>query len=354
MVLEQERAATQLPNRADERPHEILEVRGLKVHFPIVRGLFRRTVGYVRAVDGITFDLESGETLALVGESGSGKTTVGRAILGAIRPTDGTIFITTRARDRIDAGRANGESLKTLRREVQFIFQDPYGSLNPRMTVFDIVADPLRVNGLARGNGLRDRVEEMLRLVGLSPELMRRYPHAFSGGQRQRIAIARALVMGPTLVVADEPASALDVSVQAQILNLLQDLRAKLAVSYLFISHDLSVVQYISQRIAVMYVGQIVEMAPTKSVFSAPRHPYTQALISSVPTPDPALRSRGQPMPGEVADPANPPVGCHLNPRCRYAQDLCRKEPPALRELAPGHFVRCHFAEELDLTGVPT
>jgi peptide/nickel transport system ATP-binding protein len=237
---------------------------------------------------------------------------------------------------------------------MQLIFQDPFASLNPRMTVFDVVADPLRVNHLARGSALEDQVSEMLMRVGLSPAYMRRYPHAFSGGQRQRVGIARALVMNPRLVIADEPVSALDVSVQAQILNLMQDLQDELNLTYLFISHDLSVVQYIAHRVVVMYVGKIVEIASTEKLFTEPKHPYTQALLSSVPVPNPAIRARGQALTGEVANPANPPSGCYFHPRCPFARDICRTDEPPLTEVVEGQFAKCHFAGELDLPGVPS
>ena len=265
----------------------LLEVKNLKVHFPIISGLLRRTTGYVRAVDDASFDLRDGETLALVGESGCGKTTTGRAILRAVEPTAGDIIFRMRDDSRVNTTTVDSDELRLLRQEMQFIFQDPFASLNPRMTVFDVVGDPLRVNHMSKGKELEDRVTDMLRLVGLSPEYARRYPHAFSGGQRQRIGIARALVMNPRLVIADEPVSALDVSVQAQILNLMQDLQEQLKLTYLFISHDLSVVQYISHRVAVMYVGKIVELAPTEALFTEPKHPYTQALLSSVPVANP-------------------------------------------------------------------
>ena len=331
----------------------LLEVNNLRVHFPIVAGLWRRTVGYVRAVDGVSFDLREGETLGLVGESGCGKTTAGRAIMRAVAPTDGEIIFRMRDGDLVDTATADEETLKLLRHEMQIIFQDPFASLNPRMTIFDIVADPVRVNHLARGQELEDRVSEMLRLVGLSTDYMRRYPHAFSGGQRQRIGIARALVMNPRLMIADEPVSALDVSVQAQILNLMQDLQEQLKLTYLFISHDLSVVQYISHRVAVMYVGKLVELAPTEKLFTEPKHPYTQALLTSVPVPNPEIRSRGQALEGEVADPANPPTGCYFHPRCPFAKDVCRTTEPPLKEVAPDQFASCHFAGEIDLPGVP-
>lgn len=331
----------------------ILEVNGLKVHFPITSGLWRKTVGYVRAVDDISFALVPGETLGLVGESGCGKTTTGRAIMRAVRATGGDITFEMEDGTKVSAIDSDRDTQRLLRQQMQIIFQDPFASLNPRMTLYDIVADPLRVNGIASGSELEDRVSEMISLVGLSTDFMRRYPHAFSGGQRQRVGIARSLVMNPRLVIADEPVSALDVSVQAQILNLMQDLQADLGLTYLFISHDLSVVQYISHRVAVMYVGKIVEMATTEELFAEPKHPYTQALLSSVPLPDPGISSRGQTLQGEVADPANPPTGCYFHPRCAFAKDVCRTEEPPLVESSPGHFARCHFANELDLPGVP-
>ena len=331
----------------------LLGVRNLQVHFPLTAGIWRRIVGYVRAVDGISFDLAEGETLGLVGESGCGKTTTGRAIMRALDPTGGEITFRMRDGRQLIATAEEDANRKELRQEMQIMFQDPFASLNPRMTVFDIVADPMRVNRLASGRELEDRVSEMLRLVGLAPEYMRRFPHAFSGGQRQRIGIARALVMNPRLVIADEPVSALDVSVQAQILNLMQDLQDELKLTYLFISHDLSVVQYISHRVAVMYVGKIVEVASTDKLFTEPKHPYTQALLSAVPIPNPEIQSRALPMEGEVADPANPPSGCYFHPRCPFAQERCRVEEPEVRDVGGGHLAACHYSEELELPGVP-
>ena len=325
----------------------------LKVYFPIITGMLRRTTGYVKAVDDVSFSLQEGETFGLVGESGCGKTTTGRAILRAIEPTDGEVLFRMNSGERINTATADRETLRRLRQEMQLIFQDPFASLNPRMTVFDVVADPLRVNRLARGSELEDRVAEMLRLVGLSVDYARRYPHAFSGGQRQRIGIARALVVNPRLVIADEPVSALDVSVQAQILNLMQDLQEELRLTYLFISHDLSVVQYICHRVAVMYVGKIVEVASTEDLFTQPKHPYTQALLSSVPVPNPEIQSRGMVLEGEVADPANPPSGCYFHPRCPFAKDICREQEPPLVEVSPGRYASCHFADEIELPGVP-
>ncbi len=332
---------------------QILDVDNLKVYFPIITGMLRRTTGYVKAVDDVSFSLQEGETFGLVGESGCGKTTTGRAILRAIEPTDGEVLFRMNSGERINTATADRETLRRLRQEMQLIFQDPFASLNPRMTVFDVVADPLRVNRLARGSELEDRVAEMLRLVGLSVDYARRYPHAFSGGQRQRIGIARALVVNPRLVIADEPVSALDVSVQAQILNLMQDLQEELRLTYLFISHDLSVVQYICHRVAVMYVGKIVEVASTEDLFTQPKHPYTQALLSSVPVPNPEIQSRGMVLEGEVADPANPPSGCYFHPRCPFAKDICREQEPPLVEVSPGRYASCHFADEIELPGVP-
>ena len=335
----------------DQSP--ILEVKNLKVHFPVMSGIWRRTKGYVRAVDDISFDLMEGETLGLVGESGCGKTTAGRAILRAVEPISGEMWFRMPDGSRVSTTTAGSEELRLLRQDIQLIFQDPFASLNPRMTVFDIVADPLRVNHVVRGKELEDLVSEMLLKVGLSPEYMRRYPHAFSGGQRQRVGIARALVMNPRLLIADEPVSALDVSVQAQILNLMQDLQEELNLTYLFISHDLSVVQYIAHRVMVMYVGKIVEIAPTEKLFAQPLHPYTQALLSSVPVPNPEVGALGQALEGEVANPANPPSGCYFHPRCPFVQEICRTTEPPLNEVAPEHFASCHFAGELALPGVP-
>lgn len=331
----------------------LLDVKNLQVYFPLTAGIWRRTVGHVRAVDDISFELAEGETLSLVGESGCGKTTTGRAIMRAVEPTGGEVTYRMRDGRQLLSTPEDDSNRKELRQEMQIMFQDPFASLNPRMTVFDIVADPMRVNRLASGRELEDRVSEMLRLVGLAPEYMRRFPHAFSGGQRQRIGIARALVMNPRLVIADEPVSALDVSVQAQILNLMQDLQQDLGLTYLFISHDLSVVQYISHRVAVMYVGKIVETAPTEKLFTEPKHPYTQALLSAVPIPNPEIANRTAPLQGEVADPANPPSGCYFHPRCPFAQEICRTTEPLMREITEGHSTACHFAEDLELPGVP-
>jgi len=331
----------------------LLDVRGLKKYFPIRRGLLQETVGQVKAVDDVTFFVNRGETLSLVGESGCGKTTTARCILRAIAPTAGEVLL--RDNDEvIDVATVPKERLRALRRQMQMIFQDPFSSLNPRMTLLDIVGEPLLVHGEGGAQERTDRVVELLRLVGLRPEYMRRYPHAFSGGQRQRIGIARALALNPRLIVADEPVSALDVSVQAQIMNLLIDLQEQLSITILFIAHDLSVVKHVSERVAVMYVGRIVESAPTEALFATPKHPYTEALLSAVPKPDPRHRSERIVLQGEVADPANTPPGCHFHPRCRYATSVCREKAPAQQQIAPNHFVSCHRATELSLRGVPT
>jgi len=329
-----------------------LTVNDLKMHFPIQRGFIRRVVGHVKAVDGVSFSVCSGETMGLVGESGCGKTTVGRCIVRAYEPTGGEVLYHDARGADINLATLPKSELKPYRRELRLIFQDPYASLNPRMNVLNIVGQPLKIHGIANGQELEDRVASLLKRVGLQPEYMRRYPHAFSGGQRQRIGIARALALEPRVVICDEPVSALDVSVQAQILNLMQDLQAEFNLTYLFISHDLSVVEYIANRVAVMYVGKLVEVAPTDALFATPRHPYTEALLSAVPKPDPRLRSKRILLEGDVADPANPPSGCYFHPRCRYTQDRCKTEPPVLHEVAPGHSAACHFAGTLSLQGV--
>jgi peptide/nickel transport system ATP-binding protein len=331
----------------------LLEVNDLKMHFPIKRGFFRsQVVGYVKAVDGVSFYIREGETLGLVGESGCGKTTTGRVVLRAYDPTGGEVWFKDRNLGRVNIATLDKQQLGQLRQNMQLIFQDPYSSLNPRMTLLEIVGEPLYVNHVAHGSEMKDRVAELLRVVGLRPEYMTRYPHAFSGGQRQRIGVARALALQPQLIVCDEPVSALDVSVQAQILNLLQDLQNEFGLTYLFISHDLSVVEHISNRVAVMYVGKLVEHALTDELFINPKHPYTEALLSAVPKPDPRIRTEPIVLPGEVADPANPPSGCYFHPRCQYRIDRCETEEPALRQIAQDHYVGCHRAEELKLTGV--
>jgi peptide/nickel transport system ATP-binding protein len=330
----------------------LLDVKNLRKFFPIRRGILQKVVATVRAVDDVTFYIKQGETLSLVGESGCGKTTTARCILRAYAPTSGQILFRTEDGQVVDVATLPSSQLQPLRRQMQMIFQDPFSSLNPRMTLLDIVGEPLLVHGEKDANKRAERVAELLRLVGLRPEYMRRYPHAFSGGQRQRIGIARALALNPRLVVADEPVSALDVSVQAQILNLMLELQEKLGLTYLFVAHDLSVVKHISTRVAVMYVGQIVETAPTEELFYAPRHPYTEALMSAVPKPDPRLRAERIILTGEVADPANPPSGCYFHPRCRYVIDVCKEKTPVQEEITPNHYVRCHRARELTLRGV--
>jgi peptide/nickel transport system ATP-binding protein len=330
----------------------LLDVRHLRKFFPVQKGFSRRVVAEVRAVDDVSFEVMEGETLGLVGESGCGKTTTARCILRAMTPTSGQILFRTRGGPVVDLAQLSRKELRPLRPDIQMVFQDPFGSLNPRMTLLDNVGEPLLVNGLRDRRARRDRVAELLRLVGLRPEYMHRFPHAFSGGQRQRIGIARALATEPRLVVADEPVSALDVSVQAQVLNLLLELQQRLHLTYLFVAHDLGVVRHICERVAVMYVGQLVEMAPAGALFSRPRHPYTAALMKAVPVPDPRVPSGDVALQGEVPSPANPPSGCYFHPRCPFAVDVCRTEPPALREVASGHLARCHRAEEILLDGI--
>jgi peptide/nickel transport system ATP-binding protein len=331
----------------------LLEVRGLKKYFPVRRGVFRRIVGWVKAVDDVDFFIQEGETLGLVGESGCGKTTTGRTILRLIEPTAGEILFRSKRLGRVvDIAKMRQRDMKPLRREMQIIFQDPYSSLNPRMTVGDIVGEPLVVHRVARGKEKERKVVELLQAVGLKPEHMRRYPHEFSGGQRQRIGIARALALDPQLIVCDEPVSALDVSIQAQVLNLLEDLQDEFHLTYLFIAHDLSVVKHISDRVAVMYLGKIVELAETEELFTHPMHPYTEALLSAVPVPDPDYKKERILLQGDVPSPINPPPGCYFHPRCSYAKEICSKEAPKFVDMGGDHYVACHFAAELSLRGV--
>lgn len=329
----------------------ILEVKNLKKYFPIQKGFFKRTSGYVKAVDDVSLFIKEGETLGLVGESGSGKTTLGRCILRAVEPTAGEVYFRCDGQS-INLVGLDHKSMKTARRNLQMIFQDPYSSLDPRMIISDIIAEPLIANKVLRGKKLRERVNELAELVGLEKTQMRRYPHAFSGGQRQRIGIARALATRPKLIIADEPVSALDVSIQAQILNLMQDLQKEFNLTYLFIAHDLSVVEHISDRVAVMYVGKLIELAETEELYINPLHPYTEALLSAVPPLDPDSTKKRIILPGEVANPADPPPGCYFHPRCNYAKDICKVDTPLLREIKPEHWVSCHFAEKLSLKGV--
>ena len=317
-------------------PGALLEVRGLKKHFPITRGVFSRTAGSVKAVDGVSLDIERGETLGLVGESGCGKTTVGRTILRLIDATAGRIHF-----DGVDVLALNKRELRAMRRRMQIIFQDPYSSLNPRMTVGGALAEAIRIHGLARGDGVRARTAELLQIVGLEAGHSRRYPHEFSGGQRQRIGIARALAVDPHFIVADEPVSALDVSIQAQIINLLQDLQAQFGLTYLFVAHDLSVVEHISDRVAVMYLGRIVETAENSRLYADPQHPYTRALLSAVPVPDPLVSRKRTVLEGDVPSPANVPTGCPFHPRCPERRDACTKMVPKLAEIEEGHGVAC-------------
>ncbi|MBK7841532.1 MAG: dipeptide ABC transporter ATP-binding protein [Candidatus Obscuribacter sp.] len=321
----------------------LVQIRNLTKHFPIRKGFFNKQVGAVKALTSVNLDIIEGETLGLVGESGCGKSTLGRVMLRLMNATTGEVTFEGKEIMGLDA-----RAMKPLRRQMQIVFQNPYASLDPRMTIEQILAEPLVVHGVASGKKLREETEKLIELVGLRKEMLDRYPHEFSGGQRQRIGIARALALRPKLIVADEPVSALDVSVQAQILNLLQDLKKEFSLTYLFIAHNLDVVRYISDRIAVMYLGRIVELGPCDEVYQKPLHPYSRALISAAPVPDPDFdRSNRIILTGDLPSPANPPSGCAFHTRCPIARDICRKDLPALREITPGHFSACHFAEEL-------
>ena len=344
---------SQNPNSLQNGATPLLEVVDLQKYFPIRTGFFRKVTGHVKAVDGVSFAVYPGETLGVVGESGCGKTTVGRCLLRLIEPTDGSVKLTVKGKTYSILDLKPAE-LKAIRPHIQMVFQDPQASLNARMTIRDIVAEPLVVNKICSGSEIDDRVNELLKAVGLRPEAMRRYPHAFSGGQRQRVGIARALALKPELIVADEPVSALDVSVQAQVLNLLVDLRRNFGLSYIFVAHDLGVVEHISDRVAVMYLGRIVEIAPTETLFNTPKHPYTEALLSAVPVADPRAQSKRQRirLMGDVPSPANPPKGCRFHPRCRYAKEICSQQDPPLIRLDNGSSAACHFARELKLQGV--
>ena len=336
----------------------LLDVQGLKKWFPIQKGLLRKVVGHVKAVDDISFYLRKGETLGLVGESGCGKTTASRTVIRLYEPTGGSAYYRTRSLSAdgseqfVNIFDLTKEQMKLVRREMAMVFQDPVNSLNPRMSIFDIVSEPMVIHGMRIGSEMEETVISLLERVGLRKEHVRRYPHEFSGGQRQRIGIARALSLNPKIIFCDEPVSALDVSIQAQTLNLLQDLQSDFDLAYVFVAHDLSVVQHISDRVAVMYVGKIAEMAQSDVLYNEPLHPYTEALMSAVPKPDPLYESKRIVMQGDVADPANPPPGCYFHPRCRYAKDICKTEEPEFRELKPDHFVACHFADSLNLQGV--
>ena len=330
----------------------ILKVKDLKMHFQLRQGILQRRVGTIKAVDGVSFELGAQEVMGLVGESGCGKTTVGRALLRLYDPTGGEVLFHRADGSWVDVAKIGRKEMKELRKEMRMIFQDPFSSLNPRLTVRDIIAEPLVIHGTASGDEITARVAELMESVGLKPAYMGRYPHEFSGGQRQRIGVARTLALNPRLIVADEPVSALDVSVQAQVLNLLQSLKDELRLTFIFISHDLSVVEHICDRIAVMYVGKLVELAPTDELLRNPKHPYTEALVSAVPPADPLIKMERIILEGDVPSPANPPSGCVFHPRCRYAQDICREQVPPLVDIGPEHTARCHFADELELQGV--
>ena len=320
----------------------LLEVKNLVKYFPVRGGVFSRVRNYVKAVDDISFTVKPGETLGLVGESGCGKSTAGRSILRLIEPTSGEINF-----EGENICELSNEELRKRRRQMQIIFQDPYASLNPRMTIGSIVGEPLTIHNVAKGQERKDRVEQLLHRVGLRPEHIRRYPHEFSGGQRQRIGLARALALNPKLIIGDEPVSALDVSIQAQVINLLEDLQKDLGIAYVMIAHDLAVVQHVSDRIAVMYLGKIVELAEADELVSSPKHPYTEALLSAVPVPDPTVKTERILLKGDVPSPVNPPTGCRFHTRCPYKEDICEQEEPSMLEMSPAHTVACHLSEKI-------
>ncbi|BAL81293.1 ABC transporter ATP-binding protein [Caldisericum exile] len=320
---------------------KLVEVQNLVKYFPVLGGVFSRPVGWVKAVDDVSFHIFEGETFGLVGESGSGKTTAGKTIIRLIEPTKGKIIF-----DGKDITKLPENQLRPIRREMQIIFQDPYGSLNPRMPIGEIIREPLLVHGIGDRKEQEERVVEIMKLVGLRPEYLRRYPHEFSGGQRQRIGIARAIVLNPKFVVADEPVSALDASIQAQVLNLLLELQQKLALTYLLVAHNLAVVRHVSDRIGVMYLGKLVEVAETKELFTTPLHPYTQALLSAIPIPDPEIKKERILLQGDIPSPINPPSGCRFRTRCRFAKDICAEKEPPLIDVGSGHYVACHFVKE--------
>ncbi|MBV7335623.1 ATP-binding cassette domain-containing protein [Chloroflexi bacterium TSY] len=337
-------------NSTDTSPSQpktpLLRVQNLKKYFPIEKGFFKRVVGYVRAVDDVSFEIYPGETVGLVGESGSGKTTLGFTVLRGHPATEGKIEFNLPDEGMVDVSQLSRRELKPYRRQAQMIFQDPFSSLDPRMSVRDNIAEPLVINNLAKRGELDDRVAQMMLLVGLDAKYLKRYPHAFSGGQRQRISIARALIMNPSFIVADEPTSALDVSIQAQILNLMVDLQAELNLTYLFISHDLSVIKHMAHRVGIMYLGRVVEIASKRSIFAQPQHPYTQALMAAIPKPDPDQPSGLDSAPGEIGNPADPPSGCAFHPRCVHCMDICRTERPEFRATGDEHLVACHLYAE--------
>jgi peptide/nickel transport system ATP-binding protein len=349
-MAEADGPATQRAPQSSEHP--LVQIRGLTKYYPVTTGFFSRVKGTVRAVDGVTLTINEGETVGLVGESGCGKTTLSRCLVRAVEPTDGTIAYRLKDGRTVDIASLPPRDLKPVRREIHMVFQDPYSSLDPRMTVLDIIGEPIKLHKLAARRELIERVKYLMDVVGLDVKHLKRYPHAFSGGQRQRIGIARSLALNPRLIVCDEAVSALDVSVQAQILNLLKDLQEQFDLTYLFVAHDLAVVQHISNKVAVMYVGKLVELAETQELYLHPLHPYTEALLSAIPTTNPHVTMERKLLRGEIANPADPPSGCYFHPRCEYAQPICSRVEPALEEAAPGRFCACHRARELKLAGV--